>query len=138
MAAAGNGGKEGRKKNYSKEEKSIIIAGIVEYDKYLHGPLSHKTRKEILRELSLQVSAVGNVTRTPEDIQKKINDLRRKVREKLAAIRKHARGTGGGPASYLRLMDEEEIIAECFQREQVEGMEGFDSGDQSLRSGKCV
>ena len=33
---------------------------------------------------------------------------------------------------------EEEIIAECLQREQVEGMEGFDSGDQSLRSGKCV
>ena len=35
-------------------------------------------------------------------------------------------------------MDEEECIASCLEREQVEGMEGFDSSDQDLRTGKCV
>ena len=53
-------------------------------------------------------------------------------------MRKHARGTGGGPAYAVRLTPEDEMIAQCLQREQVEGMEGYDSGHQALRTGKCV
>ena len=63
-----------RKRNFSPEERAIIVAWIVENDKYLHGAFSHQTsrarKKEILTELSLQVSAVGNATRSTLDIQK--------------------------------------------------------------------
>ena len=50
-------------------------------------------------------------------------------------MKRHARGMGGGPASTIRLTADEEVIARCLEREQVEG---FDSGDQALRTGKCV
>ena len=53
-------------------------------------------------------------------------------------MRKHTRGTGGGPATTIRLSAEEQVIARCLERDQVEGLEGYDSIDQALRTGKCV
>ena len=55
----------------------------------------------------------------------------------VAAIRKHQRGTGGGPPCDVTLTPEEQVIARCLEREQLEGLEGFDSLDQASRIGKC-
>ena len=78
------------------------------------------------------------VARKTKHIQIKINDLRRLVKEKLTAIRRHASGTGGEPAAKISLTADELVIARCLDREMVEGLEGFDSVDQPLRTGKCV
>ena len=131
-----------RKKNFSSEERAILTSAIGQYDAYLHGTQSAMTskaqKKEIYEKITLEVNALGHETRTSKDIIKKINDMRRRVREKLAKVRKHLRGTGGGPTSSMKLTAEEEVIASCLEEEKVEGLAGFDSSDQDLRRGKCV
>ena len=62
----------------------------------------------------------------------------RLVKEKLVARKKHASGTGGGPATRITLTPEDMVVARFLDRELVEGLEGFDSGEQPLRTGKCV
>ena len=134
--------KDRRNKNFSPKERTIVISAMSRYDACLHGAKSGTTSKvkkdEILLEIATQVNALGNEVRTPKDILKKINDLRRVVREKVATMRRHARGTGGGPATAITLTPEEQVVARCLQREQVEGVEGYDSFEQALRTGKCV
>ena len=84
------------------------------------------------------MNALGYEVRTTNDIQKKIYDLRCLVKGKMARMRAHARGTGGGPATTLTLTPEEQVVAQCLHRHQVEGVEGFDSIEDALRTGKCV
>ena len=134
--------KDRRKKNYTPDERTIIVSAMEKYDARLHGADSASTSKtkkdEILRKVAAQVNALGHEVRTPQDILKKINDLRGVVRNKLATINKHSRGTGGGPRCPIRLTEEEQVIARCLQREQVEGLEGHDSSEPPMRTGKCV
>ena len=142
MSASVTGPKDKRKKNFTPEEKAIIIDAMSRHDKYLHGSESGTTstvhKDEILAEIATQVNALGHEDRSPKDIGKKINVLRRLVKEKVAKMRRHSRGTGGGPALNITLTPDEQDIARCLEREQVEGLEGFDSVDQPLRTGKCV
>ena len=140
MSEAGT--KDRREKNFLIEEKAVIIDAMRKYNKFLHGKESGSTSKvrkdQILAQIAAEVSALGYANRTPDKIAKKINDLRRLVKEKVAKIKKHSRGTGGGPALKLRLTPDEEVIARCLEKEQVEGLEGFESVDQPLRTGECV
>ena len=125
-----------RKKNFTAQERAIIISGMEEFDRYLHGPESRDTtrarKQEILDNIATQVNALGNVPRSGKDINKKINDLRLHVQEKLAKIMKHQTGTGGGPPCDIELTPEDERVAWCLHREQVEGVEGFDSREEVL------
>ena len=93
---------------------------MAQYDRFLHGAESANTtqarRKEILAQIATDVNALGSEVRTPNDILKKINDLRRLVKGKLARMRAHARGTGGGPATTLTLTPEEQVVAQCLHR----------------------
>ena len=134
--------KERRKKNFSQDERAIVVSAMERYDSRLHGADSGSTSKtkkeEILRKVTAQVNALGHEARTPQEILKKMNDLRGVVRNKMAIIAKHARGTGGGPPCSTRLTEEEEVIARCLRREQVEGLEGHDSSEPPMRTGKCV
>ena len=131
-----------RKLNFTPEEKELIIEGLNKYGPCLYGALTGTTSKvekdRILLEITTQVNALGVEARTPRDIMKKINDLWCLVKEKMAKIRRHASGTGGGPATNITLTSEEQVIARCLEREQVEGLEGYHSVDQPLRTGKCV
>ena len=117
-----------RKKKFMPEEKAIILAAMERYYDRLHGSRSKDTSKakndEILQRITDQVNAVGNEAGRPKHIAKKINDLRRKVKEKMALMASHARGTGGGPPSRVHLTPDKEVVARCLTREQVEGMPG--------------
>ena len=142
MSAPASRRDKSRKKNFSPQERAIVISAMERYDARLHGAESKSTSKakrdEILMKITTQVNALGNEIRTLKDILKKMNDLRRVVKDKLGTMRKHARGTGGGPATAIRLSPEEQVVAQCLQREQVEGVEGYDSIEPVLRTGKCV
>ena len=128
-----------RKLNFSFQEKEVIIRAMSRYDVYLHGAESANTTKarktEILTQIAADVNALGYEVRSSNDILKKINDLHRLVRGKLSKIRTHASGTGGGPATTLMLTPDEQVVAQCLHRHQVEG---FDSIEDALRTGKCV
>ena len=128
--------------NFSPEERAVIIEGLSQHGDCLYGPQSAYTGKadklRIYAEITEQVNALGVAEREPKHIQKKINDLRRLVKEKLVANKKHASGTGGGPARRITPTAEDLVVARFLARELVEGLEGFDSGDQPLRRGKCV
>ena len=67
--------------------------------------------------------------RTPSGIQKKINDLRSLVKDKMAKQAAHARGTGGEPPCSIRWTEEELAVARCFHSQQVVGLPGFESDD---------
>ena len=125
-----------RKKNFTAQGRAIIISGMEEFDRFLHGPESRETtrarKQEILDIIATRVNALGNVPRIAKDINKKINDMRLCVREKLAKIHKHQTGTGGEPPCDVELTPEDERVAQCLHREQVEGVEGFDSREEVL------
>ena len=110
------------------------------YDTFLHGAQSRDTsqaRKQVILEtIATDVNALGNETRSAKDINKKINDLRLRVQEKLAAIRKQQRGMGGRPPCNVSLTPEE-LISRCLEREQLEDVEGFDSLNEASRTSKC-
>ena len=97
--AAADSEKDRRKKNFSPEEKAVLISAIERFDVFLHGaqsPDTSRARKQVILEtIASDVSALGNESRTSKDIKKNIYDLRRHVRDKVAATRKHQRGTGG-------------------------------------------
>ena len=131
-----------RTKKFSTDERAIILAGMERHFDRLHGSRSKNTSKgkrdEILQRITDEVNAVGNEARRPKDIAKKINDLRRRVKDKMALMARHVRGTGGGPGSRVRLTPDEEVVARCLTRVQVEGMPGYDSVHPPLRTGKCL
>ena len=131
-----------RKLNYFPEAKALIIEGLNKYGACLYGAQAGTTsnveRDRIVLEITTQVNALGVAARSTRNITKKMNDLRWLVKEKLGKIRRHASGTGGGPATNITLTADDLIIARCLDRELVEGLEGFDSVDQPLRTGKCV
>ena len=128
-----------RKLNFSSIEKQILARGIAQYGRYLHGPKSRNTpparRKELIQKITDQINAAGGETRTPSGIQKKINDLKSLVRDKMAKINAHARGTGGGAPCPIRLSEEEWAVARCFHQQQVVGLPGYQS-DDPVRTGK--
>ena len=74
-------------KNFSPEEKAIIIDGLSQYGARLYGAQSGTTGKDektqIYLEITIQVNALGVAAREPKHIRKKINDLRRLVKESL-------------------------------------------------------
>ena len=70
----------------------------------------------------------------PLAYNKKINDLRSLVRDKMAQISAQATGTGGGPPCSVRLTEEEWAVARCFHSQQVVGLPGFES-DAPVRTG---
>ncbi|XP_040182553.1 carcinoembryonic antigen-related cell adhesion molecule 1-like [Rana temporaria] len=128
-----------RMTNFSAEEKTIIIDGLSQHGARLYGPQSGNTGKadktRIYAEITTQVNVLGVAEREPKHIRKKIYDLRRQVKDKLVAMRKHATGTGRGPATRITLTPEEMVVARFLDRELVEGLEGLDSGEQPLRTG---
>ena len=128
--------------NFSPEERAVIIEGLSQHGDRLYGPQSGHTGKSdkerIFAIITNQVNALGVAERQPKHIRKKINDLRKLVKDKLVAMRKHARGTGGGPAKKITLTSEDLVVARFLDRSVVEGLDGFDSGEQPLRTGKCV
>ena len=130
-----------RKLNFTLGEKQILARAIVLYGRYLHGPDSRNTspaqRKPILKKITDQINAAGGETRTPAGIQKKINDLKSVVRNKVAKINDHARVTGGGGPCPIRLSEEEWAVARCFQPEQVVGLRGYQTG-VPVRPGKFL
>ena len=121
-------------------EMDILIAALQQHKEVLYGAQRANTtiaqRRAIYEAIALDINALGNEVRTWDDIQKKLNDMRRRVREKLALIRKHTGGTGGGPRCMIRLNQEEQLIAQTFVQEQVEGLEGYDSTVGNLGTGK--
>ncbi|XP_040275781.1 myb-related transcription factor, partner of profilin-like [Bufo bufo] len=132
-------GTKKRKPNFVAAEMDILIAALQQHKEVLYGAQRANTtiaqRRAIYEAIALDINALGNEVRTWDDIQKKLNDMRRRVREKLALIRKHTGGTGGGPRCMIRLNQEEQLIAQTFVQEQVEGLEGYDSTVGNLGTG---
>ncbi|XP_040297404.1 myb-related transcription factor, partner of profilin-like [Bufo bufo] len=132
-------GTQKRKANFVAAEMDILIAALQQHKEVLYGAQRANTtiaqRRAIYEAIALDINALGNEVRTWDDIQKKLNDMRRRVREKLALIRKHTGGTGDGPRCMIRLNQEEQLIAQTFVQEQVEGLEGYDSTVGNLGTG---
>ena len=118
----------------------ILLAALTRHSDVLYGAQrQHSTvaqRRAIYDGITLDINALGNEERTWEDIQKKLNDMRRRVWDKLVLIRKHTSGTGGGPPCKIRLNPDEEVIAQSLALEQVEGVPGYDSTVGDLGTGK--
>ncbi|XP_040195565.1 uncharacterized protein LOC120928557, partial [Rana temporaria] len=132
------GAKRKRKLNFSPAEKAVIIEGLDKYGACLYGAQAGTTSKverdRIVLEITTQVNALGVTAQSTRDISKKCNDLWRLVKEKLGKMRRHASGTGGGPATNLTLTADEIIIARCLDRDLVEGLDGFDTVEQPLKT----
>ena len=117
-----------------------MLEALTRHTAVLYGAERQNTtvaqRRAIFEAITLDINALGFEDRTWMDIQKKFTDMRRRVRDKIVLIKKHSRGTGGGPACSVRLNPEEEVISQSLALEQVEGLPGYDSTVGDLGTGK--
>ncbi|XP_056395708.1 t-SNARE domain-containing protein 1-like isoform X1 [Hyla sarda] len=88
-------------------------------------PLSN--RKKIWQSICVKVNALGIKKRTPTDLQRKWYDCRRQVKDKLAKIHLHSKQTGGGPPTRKKLSDVEQLLADTFEKEHIEGIGNYDA-----------
>ncbi|XP_056384866.1 uncharacterized protein LOC130281556 [Hyla sarda] len=123
-------GNSGRKKRFSTREKQVLVEEVCAKYDLLCGrdserlPLSH--RKNIWRDICDKVNAQGIQRRTVNDIQRKWHDCRRIVKAKLVKMYHHAKQTGGGPPSKKKLDATDDLVANTFLKEQIEGIGNFD------------
>lgn len=128
--------KERRMKNFTSDELAILVKFIVKYERKIYGPESKNcnqaTKRKILQRVADELNLIGVAHRTADQVRKRWTDLTRRTREKVAQIRQHSLGTGGGSPCSTQLTDIEEQVATVLRPEQTFGLQGVDSS-QSVK-----
>ncbi|XP_075427337.1 uncharacterized protein LOC142466367 [Ascaphus truei] len=86
---------------------------------------SSTIRRQLWEEIHVSVSACGNQVRTLKNCRKKIDDIRRNLKNAIQFGRRHASGTGGGPpASPITLTPLEEMLRDKMLPVVISGLHG--------------
>ncbi|OCT81506.1 hypothetical protein XELAEV_18028327mg [Xenopus laevis] len=79
----------------------------------------------------------GCQSQNAKTCQKRLADIKRQVKKKLAYHKRHMMGTGGGPPSQLELRDYEAEIEKYIGPDQISGMEGSFDTDATGKTNVC-
>ncbi|OCT75037.1 hypothetical protein XELAEV_18034025mg [Xenopus laevis] len=100
---------------FSFSENSELVSHVLQHWAKLFGKDCQSTsmarKNVILTKIVSAVNAVGCQSRNAKTCQKRLADIKRQVKKKLADHKRHMMGTGGGPTSQLELRDYEAEIA---------------------------
>ncbi|XP_078508398.1 uncharacterized protein LOC144768525 [Lissotriton helveticus] len=122
--------KHKRKSNFSHEENEILVAEVTKYQHqlFVNSKLPHGKKEAIWKQIVMKINSVAQAKRTVLDCKKRWHDCKHRTKEKLAANRKAALGTGGGSPADQEVLDElEEQVAQVIPEEIVIGISGQDS-----------
>ncbi|XP_069468421.1 myb-related transcription factor, partner of profilin-like [Ambystoma mexicanum] len=121
-----------RKQHFSEAELTVLVEHIVKHAEMLFSAdqrrATQQRRKEVWAEAAHKCTAVGMTTHTMKDCHKRWDDLRLRVCNLIAAHRQHSTGTGGGPASPLKLQSWKERCSSVLHLEGIHGVGDAEAG----------
>ncbi|XP_069502696.1 myb-related transcription factor, partner of profilin-like [Ambystoma mexicanum] len=121
-----------RKQRFSEAELTVLVDHIVQHAEMLISAdqrrATQQRRKEVWAEAARKCTAVGVTTRSVKDCHKRWDDLRLRVRNLIAAHRQRSSGTGGVPASLLRLQTWEERCSSVHHLVAIHGIGDGEAG----------
>ncbi|XP_075062025.1 uncharacterized protein LOC142150731 [Mixophyes fleayi] len=117
-----------RAPRFSEQQNNILVDTIVTNYDVLYGKrahvTSHQQRNQIWRQISDKVTSCGQVPKSIEHCRKRFRDCKRIVKKKMAASKRHAKGTGGGKPANITMKPWEVRLSEVLDPVLVEGVEG--------------
>ncbi|XP_069502335.1 myb-related transcription factor, partner of profilin-like [Ambystoma mexicanum] len=120
-----------RKQRFSEAELTVLVEHIAGNADMLfstdHQRSTQQRHKEVWAEAAHRCTAVRVTIRTVIDCHKRWDDLQLRVRNLIAAHHQHSTGTGGGPASPLKLQSWE-VRCSILHLEGIQGVGEADVG----------
>ncbi|XP_075056564.1 myb-related transcription factor, partner of profilin-like [Mixophyes fleayi] len=114
-----------RAPRFSEQQNNILVDKIVTNYDVLYGKrahvTSHQQRNQIWRQISDTVTSCGQVPKSVEHCRKRFRDCKRIVKKKMAASKRHAKGTGGGKPANISMKPWEVRLSEVLDPVLVEG-----------------
>ena len=92
-----------RKPSFTKVEEAVIQDDYVEFKSTIEAPFSSEITKKLKDNVwqtitdRINGTAMSGTTRTTKEVYKKFKNMKTTLKSKLAAERKSASATGGGP-----------------------------------------
>nr|XP_020865435.1 PR domain-containing protein 11 isoform X1 [Phascolarctos cinereus] len=131
-----------RKPKFSKDELDILVTEVTRNEAVLFGRetmrLSHADRDKIWEGIARKITSVSQVPRSVKDIKHRWDDLKRRAKDKLAAMQKSLSGPGGGshPPTIILTAHERAIESALHASHSVRGfprtdLNGVDSPSTS-------
>ncbi|XP_061682462.1 uncharacterized protein LOC133504335 [Syngnathoides biaculeatus] len=116
-----------RKMKFGARELAVLVE---EANKHI-GELQERNlnisrRNAIWETICKKVNSVGKTRRTPDEVKKRWQDIRRRTKEKMSQNKTAANKTAGGPAEDVPLSAIEEQLQLTFCDENIIGIEEFD------------
>ncbi|KAM5140606.1 uncharacterized protein ACMZJ9_014485 [Mantella aurantiaca] len=122
-----------RNTRFSMDENCILIERVVEKWDKLFGHLSRHTsfpaKNTMWREVVQAVNAAGVAERNIDTCKRRLNDIKRQIKTKLAELSKHRRGAGGGPPPEITFFEYEEKLIDYIDPDVIEGISGDNNSD---------
>lgn len=113
---------------FSHEENCVLVHTVMDNWTSLYGAQSQKIsfaqKKYLWQTVVSAVNAVSHYGRTVHHCKKRLSDIKRYLRTKLATHKKYPRGTGGSTPMDLKLTEYEEELLLVVGEEVMTGLEG--------------
>ncbi|KAM5140511.1 uncharacterized protein ACMZJ9_014378 [Mantella aurantiaca] len=113
---------------FSHEENCVLVHTVMGDWSSLYGAQSQKIsfaqKKHLWQSVVSAVNAVSHYGRTVHHCKKRLSDIKRYLRTKLAAHKKYPRGAGGATPMDLKLTEYEEELLLVVGEEVMTGLEG--------------
>ncbi|XP_038633652.1 uncharacterized protein LOC119953436 isoform X2 [Scyliorhinus canicula] len=122
-----------RKARFSSRDLCVLVDAVMERREEIFGrggdPPDTQRRRDAWRYVTGRVNAVSGTRRTWEEVRKKVHDLKKSTKEKLAYNRRSWQAAGGGgPPDVKTLTEFENDMIVVFGKESLEGLRPVDIG----------
>lgn len=124
-----------RKARFKQRDLRVLVDSVMERRRDIFGqggrPPSLQSRRRAWIFVMERVNAVSGTRRSWEEVRKKVHDLKKSTKEKLAYNRRSRQLSGGGRPVVKALTEFENDMLALFGKETFEG---FDPGDLAVTS----
>ncbi|XP_067833631.1 uncharacterized protein [Heptranchias perlo] len=121
-----------RKARFSSRDLCVLVDAVMERREDIFGrggePPDMQRRRDAWQYVTERVNAVSGTHRTWEEVRKKVHDLKKSTKEKLAYNRRSWQAAGGGPPDVKTLTEFENDMIVVFGKESLEGLRPVDIG----------
>ncbi|XP_075045723.1 myb-related transcription factor, partner of profilin-like [Mixophyes fleayi] len=128
--------KTGRNVCFSHDENCVLVYHIVPCYEVILGNLAARTplrrHHQLWARVCDAVNAVRPLKRSVAHCRKRSSDIKRRLKEKMAAERRSTRRTGGGPPLRMEYTSYEEELRQIMPAEIVEGINVQDTDSPSF------
>ncbi|XP_078427109.1 uncharacterized protein LOC144699765 isoform X1 [Cetorhinus maximus] len=121
-----------RKARFSSRDLCVLVDAVMERREDIFGrggdPPDTQRRRDAWQYVTERVNAVSGTHRTWEEVRKKVHDLKKSTKEKLAYNRRSWQTAGAGPPDVKTLTEFENDMIVVFGKESLEGLRPVDIG----------